>query len=87
VAHLIGGESRSASQSLSTRTKFEDQQYNSIGTFSDEDMKLVKVYTTELLSTIDHFSVPTHAMVLKVGMTFMLLRDLAAQNGDCNRSR
>jgi len=26
-AHLIGGESRSASQSLSTRTKFGDQQY------------------------------------------------------------
>jgi len=26
-AHLIGGESRSASQSLSTRTKFRDQQY------------------------------------------------------------
>jgi len=25
-AHLIGGESRSASQSLSTRTKFGDQQ-------------------------------------------------------------
>jgi len=26
-AYLIGGESRSASQSLSTRTKFGDQQY------------------------------------------------------------
>jgi len=26
-AHLIGGESRSASQSLSTRSKFGDQQY------------------------------------------------------------
>jgi len=26
-AHLIGGESRSASQSLSTRTQFGDQQY------------------------------------------------------------
>jgi len=29
-AHLIGGESRSASQSLSTRTKFGDQQYVSL---------------------------------------------------------
>jgi len=27
-ARLIGGESRSASQSLSTRTEFGDQQYN-----------------------------------------------------------
>jgi len=27
VAHVIGGESRSASQSLSTRTKFGNQQY------------------------------------------------------------
>jgi len=29
-AHLIGGESRPASQSLSTRRKFGDQQYESI---------------------------------------------------------
>ena len=33
-AHLIGGESRSASQSLSTRTKFGDQQYSGGQTWS-----------------------------------------------------
>ncbi|OSX79796.1 hypothetical protein BU14_0071s0050 [Porphyra umbilicalis] len=61
--------------------------YYSIDTVSDEDMELAEVYTTEFLNTIDHSSVPTHAMVLKVGMTVMLLRNLAAQNGDCNGTR
>ncbi|OSX72107.1 hypothetical protein BU14_0466s0006, partial [Porphyra umbilicalis] len=61
--------------------------YYSIDTVSDEDMELAEVYTTKFLNTIDHSSVPTHAMVLKVGMTVMLLRNLAAQNGDCNGTR
>ena len=65
----------------------EARTYYSIDTVSDEDMELAEVYTTEFLNTIDHSSVPTHAMVLKVGMTVMLLRNLAAQNGDCNGTR
>jgi len=65
----------------------EARTYCSIDTVTDEDMELAEVYTTEFLNTIDHCSVPTHAMVLLVGMTVMLLRNLAAQNGDCNGTR
>jgi len=65
----------------------EARTYYSIDTVTDEDMELAEVYTTEFLNTIDHSSVPTHAMVLKVGKTVMLLRNLAAQNGDCNGTR
>jgi len=50
-------------------------------------MELADVYTTGFLNTIDHSSVPTHAMVLKIGMTVTLLRNLAAHNGDCNGTR
>ena len=61
--------------------------YCSIDTVSDEDIEFAEVYTTEFLNTIYHSSVPTHAMVLKVGRTVMLFRNLAAQNGDCNGTR
>jgi len=65
----------------------EARTYYSIDTVTDEDMELAEVYTTEFLNTIDHSSESTHTMVLKVGMTVVLLRNLAAQNGDCNGLR
>jgi len=65
----------------------EARTYYSIDTVTNEDMELVEVYKIELLNTVDHSAMPTHAMVFKVGMTVMLLRNLAAQNGDCNGTR
>jgi len=65
----------------------EARTYYSIDTVTDEDMELAEVYTTEFLNTIDHSSVSTHTMVLKVGMTVVLPRNMAAPNGDCNGTR
>jgi len=60
----------------------EARTYYSIDTVIDEDMEPAEVYSTEFLNTLDQSSVPTHAIVLKVGITVMLLRNLAAQSGD-----
>jgi len=43
--------------------------------------------TPEFMDSVDHASIPEHILTQKVGMVVMLLRNLAAQSGDCNGTR
>lgn len=45
------------------------------------------LYTTELLNTLNFSGLPTHEIILKVGMPIILLRNIAPADGLCNGTR
>jgi len=51
---------------------------------AEEDGEWGEVATTEFIDSVDHASIPDQDLQLKQGMVVMLLRNLAAQSGDCN---
>ncbi|OSX74278.1 hypothetical protein BU14_0297s0005 [Porphyra umbilicalis] len=54
---------------------------------AEEDGEWGEVATTEFMDSVDHASIPDQDLQLKQGMVVMLLRNLAAQSGDCNGTR
>jgi len=54
---------------------------------AEEDGEWGAVATTEFMDSVDHASIPDQDLQLKQGMMVMLLRNLAAQSGDCNGTR
>jgi len=51
---------------------------------AEEDGEWGEVATTEFMDSVDHASIPDQDLQLKQRMVIMLLRNLAAQSGDCN---
>jgi len=75
-AYLIGGESRSASQSLSTRTKFGDQQYMEIApAFANASeppacypVGLISIFLIVSSAFVDRFVLLTLSVITQVAL-------------------